>query len=254
MAESGKILIADDEEVFLSSTADLLRREGYECDCASDASTVVELLNSSLKYDLLISDINMSGNPELELVKDLPKIAKGMPVVLVTAYPSINSAIQSIKLPVVAYMIKPFDFKALLTQVKESIENYRTYRTVCGTQRRLQDWNHDIDNIEKLMNKTYGDTSSETISAFFTLTLRNIVDSLLDLRNLTDEIINQSGEQYKSKFVDSSDVANLKNGLIESIDVLEKTKRAFKSKDLGELRKKLKSLLKDVQREDPFHH
>jgi DNA-binding response OmpR family regulator len=49
----GRILITDDEETFLNSTADLLRREGYECDCASDAETAIGMLKTS-RYDLLI--------------------------------------------------------------------------------------------------------------------------------------------------------------------------------------------------------
>ena len=44
MANSGHILIVDDDETFLQSTADLLRREGYLCDCASDAKAVIEIL------------------------------------------------------------------------------------------------------------------------------------------------------------------------------------------------------------------
>ncbi len=76
MAESGKILIADDDDTFLQSTADLLRREEYMCDCASDARAVIEILKLA-RYDLLITDINMPGNTGLEFIKNLPKMQKG---------------------------------------------------------------------------------------------------------------------------------------------------------------------------------
>jgi len=75
MAELGRILIADDEETFLFSTADLLREEGYECECASDSKTVIEMVKAS-RYDVLITDINMPGNSELELLKDISKVDK----------------------------------------------------------------------------------------------------------------------------------------------------------------------------------
>ncbi|MFQ5688582.1 MAG: response regulator, partial [Candidatus Scalindua sp.] len=55
---TSKILIADDDETFLLATTDLLRREGYECYYAPDAKTVIETLKA-VKFDLLISDINM---------------------------------------------------------------------------------------------------------------------------------------------------------------------------------------------------
>ncbi len=120
MARRGRILIADDEESVLLSTADLLRIEGYECACASDAKTAFDMLRRK-KYDLLIADIKMQGNSDLQLIKKLPEFAPRMPVILVTGYPSLSSAVQSMKLPVVGYLIKPFEFTELLTVAQGSI-------------------------------------------------------------------------------------------------------------------------------------
>ncbi len=115
-----KILIADDDETFLLATTDLLRREGYECYYAPDAMTVIETLKS-VKFDLLISDINMPGNNELELIKKLPEIAEGLPVILITGGISPASQIQSLKHPVTTCLNKPFDFEELLMHVRDSI-------------------------------------------------------------------------------------------------------------------------------------
>jgi DNA-binding NtrC family response regulator len=117
MLDIGRILVADDEDTFLQATADLLRGEGYECNCASDAKTVTEMLRST-KYDLLITDINMPGNKDLELINDLPKFVKEIPVILMTGEPSLIPNIQSVQPPVVACLIKPFDFNELLEHVK----------------------------------------------------------------------------------------------------------------------------------------
>ena len=120
LARRGRILIADDEESVLLSTADLLRIEGYECACASGAKTAFDMLRKR-KYDLLIVDIKMQGNSDLQLIKKLPEIVDRMSVILVTGYPSLSSAVQSIKLPVVGYLIKPFEFSELLTVVQGAI-------------------------------------------------------------------------------------------------------------------------------------
>lgn len=120
LAERGRILIADDEESVLLSTADLLRIEGYECTCAADAKTAFEKLRKN-RYDLLIADIKMQGNSDLKLIKKLPEIVDRMPVILVMGYPSLSSAVQSIKLPVVGYLIKPFEFTELLTVAQGAI-------------------------------------------------------------------------------------------------------------------------------------
>lgn len=246
MAELGRILIADDEVTFLYSTADMLRREGYECDCAPDTETAMRMLKAS-SYDLLIADINMPGNFELELVKELPKIAEGMPVVLVTGSPSFHTATQSIQLPVTAYMVKPLDYEELLMHIKNSIERYRAYRSVYSTSQRLQEWRKDLGDIEKLVSNTSGTVSSVPINAFFVLTLRNIVDSLLDLKHLIEKLAMNNDEQHVCNLLDCPRIIELKNGLVESVDVLKKTKGAFKSKDLGELRKKLEVIIKTVK-------
>ena len=244
MSELGQILIADDEEIFLESTADLLRREGYGCECATDSKTVVEKLRTH-RYDLLIADINMPGNPELELIKNLPEVSEKLPVILVTGSPSVSTAVESVQLHVVAYMIKPLDFDKLLSQVKISIEEARTYRTVCNTRKRLQEWSKDLGNLEKLMNTASTHQNSLSVNTFFELTLRNIVDALMDLKNLSEELAVQSGKEHK--LLEHPRLNALNDGLMETIDVLEKTKKAFKSKDLGKLREKLEMLVKKIK-------
>jgi PAS domain S-box-containing protein len=125
MPEHRRILIADDEEIFLHTTADLLRRKGYECACAPDATSAANLLRDN-RYDLLIADIKMPGNGELEFLHALPRLAPGLPAVVVTAYPSLQSAIQSIQLPVTAYLVKPVAFPELLAQVRTALRRIRT--------------------------------------------------------------------------------------------------------------------------------
>ncbi|MDR4505706.1 MAG: response regulator [Candidatus Scalindua sp.] len=123
-AKKGRVLLADDDEIFLRVTSALLRREGYECVCATDAETVMENLKSCY-YDLLISDIYMPGNEELELIKYLQGVGDVIPAILASGNPSIHSSIQSIQYPVLAYMFKPFAFDKFLAQVKISVERYR---------------------------------------------------------------------------------------------------------------------------------
>lgn len=121
MSDIGRILIADDEDTFLRATADLLRREGYECNCAKDAKTVTEMLRST-RYNLLITDINMPGNRDLALIKYLQYSANEISVILMTGEPSLMPTIQSVQPPVTTCLIKPFDFDELLEHVKISIE------------------------------------------------------------------------------------------------------------------------------------
>ena len=95
MESHGQLLLADDEEIFLQSTADLLRLEGFSVDCAKDAHEAARLLRE-FRYDVLISDIRMPGNLDLALVHGISEPNAGIPVILMTGYPSAPTAIQAI--------------------------------------------------------------------------------------------------------------------------------------------------------------
>ena len=120
--KAGKILIADDDETFLLATTDLLRREGYECYYAPDAKTVIQTLET-VRFDLLISNINMPGNSELELIIKLKDIAEGLPIILITGSLHSDKQIQSLTPPVTACLNKPPDFEELLTHIRSSLKN-----------------------------------------------------------------------------------------------------------------------------------
>ena len=94
MASLGSILIADDEDTFRQSTAYLLQQRGYKCDCAADGPEALRLFQSN-HYDLLVADIHMPGNQDLGLIRRAQQVTGGMPVILVTGYPCLETATRS---------------------------------------------------------------------------------------------------------------------------------------------------------------
>ena len=124
MTAAASLLLADDEETFRNSISTLLQREGFQCDVASTAKEAVELL-SRHPYDLLITDLRMPGNTELELLK---AAGGALPVVVVTAYPSVPTAIEALRFAVVDYLVKPFDFEELLRAVRRALETRKAAR------------------------------------------------------------------------------------------------------------------------------
>jgi len=242
MANLGRILIADDEETFSESTAELLRRQGYRCDCAPDAATAAEKLRNN-DYDLLIADINMPGNPKLELIRDMPKIAEGMPVILITGYPSLGSAIQSIELPVESYLVKPIDFEQLLAHVRIAVEHFRLYRSVHRIKQRLQYWYESLGSIEELLKNDSQEAILVSLDTFLELTFQNIVDAVSDLKHVIAVLAEQTKDKQPCHLFNCPRLESLTNGLAETVNVLKGTKSAFKSKNLGEIRRKLEVLI-----------
>src|SRR5260221_5645891 len=104
MKESEHILIIDDEKEVLQTTAELLRRTGYTCTCVQDAHAALPLLEDE-SYDLLISDIKMLDNLPPELAQRRTQPARGVPVILMTAHPVLEAAIQAIQFPVSPYLV-----------------------------------------------------------------------------------------------------------------------------------------------------
>ncbi|KKK96934.1 hypothetical protein LCGC14_2657790 [marine sediment metagenome] len=239
---TSRILIADDEPMFLETTAELLGYRGYECDCARDASEAAELLGRQ-RYDLLISDIKMPGNSNLEFINSLKKIAKGMPVILVTAYPSIESAIESIHLPVVAYLRKPVEFDELLSKVEEGLRQSEAGRKAHQAREHLASWRQTLQEADTLLQQTDEQSAAASLDAFVALNLKSVADVLSNFSRLTEDMTDDRSAQEEWALIASAQLDMAHDALIEAIGVLEQTKDSFKSKQLGRLRRKLQLLV-----------
>lgn len=243
MTPRGKILLADDEAIFLSSTADLLRREGYECVTVPDGT---QALAQAMQggFDLLITDLEMPGNSDLALVRTIAESSGGLPVIILTGYPSVRSAIACVELPVAAYLVKPVVFPELLARVETAVQRFRSYRALESAERRLNDWRQEFESVARL--KDGGAVPAPAIDVFLSLTLRNVMGSLTDLDQLGRALSGRSVSEHPCQLMNCPRGAQLQEAVRETIEVLEQTKSAFKSKQLGELRHKLELLLQHV--------
>lgn len=239
----GKILLADDEATFLSSTADLLRREGYECVTVPDGTQALEQAMQG-NFDLLITDLEMPGNSDLALVRSIAESSGGLPVIILTGYPSVRSAIACVELPVAAYLVKPVVFPELLARVQTAVERFRSYRALESAERRLRDWRQEFENVSRI--KGAGPVPAPAIDVFLSLTLRNVMGSLTDLDQLGRALTGHSVDEHPCQLMNCPRGAQLQEAVRETIEILEQTKSAFKSKQLGELRHKLELLLQHV--------
>ncbi len=124
------ILLADDEPLFLQSTAQLLRRAGYECRTASEATTALQILAAG-DVDLAIVDLNMPGNLDLQLLNEGRRRYPDVPMLVVTGAPSLNSAIDSVRLHISDYLLKPIRFEEILAGVRRALaeRSLKTNRT-----------------------------------------------------------------------------------------------------------------------------
>jgi CheY-like chemotaxis protein len=245
----GRILIADDEPTFLTSTAELLRREGFHVDTVEDAEGALQAI-AAAPYDLLITDLEMPGNADLDLVQQVAHVSGGLPIIIITGFPSVRSAVASIELPVAAYLVKPVHFPELLKRVSSAVARFRSYQAMQSAEARLREYRDQIEPARPTSPALPVLPAGETragVDTFLALTLRNVMGSLTDLEQLGRALAGQTrNEAHPCQLINCPRGAQLHAAVEETIAALEETKGAFKSKTLGDLRQKLELLLKHV--------
>ncbi len=107
-----RILIVEDEEIIRSAVRKLLQHAGYD---VADAGSVEEAEQNHEpdQFDLIISDLRLPGAPGTELINRAPDT----PVLIMTSYASLRSAVDSMKMGAVEYIAKPFDHDEMLAAV-----------------------------------------------------------------------------------------------------------------------------------------
>jgi len=118
------ILIVDDEKNYLVVLEALLGAEGYEIVTARDAKMAVSILRET-DLDLIITDMKMPGMSGMELLETCKKINPEIPVIMMTAFGSIEMAVEAMKKLAYDYIQKPFENDQLKLTVKKAMENHR---------------------------------------------------------------------------------------------------------------------------------
>ena len=242
-----QVLLADDEDLFRDTTADLLRKAGYACDCACDGAQAAGML-AAKTYDVLISDIKMPGNGNLQLLFETSTAARGLPIILVTGYPTMETALDAIKLPVVAYLIKPVNFDELLSCVRVSVARSSLYRTTAQMRSRLECWSAELGAMEEVLcDRSYENLADPTwtlLTAALDITSR----SLTDVRRIIESLPLVDSNKVPvetQRLLERLSLA--RHALHDAVEGLEESKRAFKSKRLGELRRQLQEVLETLE-------
>ena len=119
-----RILVVDDEENLRRVTQLKLQQAGYEALTASDASQALEVL-SKHPQDLVLTDLKMPGMSGIDLLRKVKEEYPEVIVVVVTAYGTIESAVEAMRLGAYDYIIKPFDLSELLEKIESIIERRR---------------------------------------------------------------------------------------------------------------------------------
>jgi DNA-binding NtrC family response regulator len=121
MADSQSLLVVDDDAAMRQMLASLFRERGYPVREAATADDALEQARE-LEFDAVLSDIKMPGKTGVEMVGEMRRIRPDTPVVLMTAFGSIDSAVEAMRAGAFDYITKPFEPEAVLLTVERALE------------------------------------------------------------------------------------------------------------------------------------
>jgi len=125
MADKARILVVDDELSIVEVLKALLRRDGYSVQTAEDGSTALALLASE-KFDLMISDIRMRPMDGISLLLQARQTQSHLAVIMMTAYATVETAVEAMKNGAFDYICKPFKIDELLLTVQHALTYEQT--------------------------------------------------------------------------------------------------------------------------------
>jgi two-component system, NtrC family, response regulator HydG len=121
-SELATVMVVDDDHDMVSALCDVLHQAGYCTLSAYSGDEAVAMVEREVP-DLLISDLRMAGMSGHGLQAELKRTAPDLPVIIITAFGSIQTAVESMKLGAFDYITKPFSNGELLLIVSRALEN-----------------------------------------------------------------------------------------------------------------------------------
>jgi response regulator RpfG family c-di-GMP phosphodiesterase len=155
-----RILVVDDEPEIRGVLCDLLGAE-YECIEAASAEEALDHL-SAQQFQLIISDITMSGMSGLEMIPSVNTQAPDAVVIVISGLQTIESAIEALRVGAFDYIMKPFDLRQVEAAVKRALEHYelrsakRRYENHLAelVEQRTAELDHALNSLEEAYRST----------------------------------------------------------------------------------------------------
>jgi DNA-binding NtrC family response regulator len=122
LGRAGRILLADDEKVLRETLAELLRGEGCDVETAADGLEAIAALGRGA-YDIVITDLQMPGADGLEVLRRVRELAPQTLVLLITAYASVETAVEALRRGAHDYILKPLILEDVLGKVGRLFEH-----------------------------------------------------------------------------------------------------------------------------------
>src|SRR5256714_119221 len=141
----GRILIADDHDALRRGLVRGLTEAGHEVDEASNGNAAIERLHDS-HFDVVLSDLRMGGSDGLDVLKTARALHPTTAVILMTAFGTVNTAVEAMKSGAFDYVQKPFEIEEMEVKIEKALEMKRMKHEIEYLRHTQQDI-YDFDRI-----------------------------------------------------------------------------------------------------------
>jgi DNA-binding NtrC family response regulator len=150
-------LVVDDDPEMCGLLSDVLKGEDFSVLTTEDSLEASKILKKE-EFDVIISDLKMKGLKGLDLLEETKKVVPLTPVIIITAFGTIESAIKAMKLGAYDYVTKPFQMDELVLTVKKALENRLLKKEILRLKKEVEGRYHFHQLIGKSpsMQKIYG--------------------------------------------------------------------------------------------------
>jgi len=124
MTDNCKILVVDDDNAHRTMLRTLIGGWGYEIDDADDGQAAIDKVKEK-SYDLVLMDVRMVKISGLEALEKIKSYNPAIPIIIMTAYSSVETAVDALKKGAYDYLTKPLDFDKLRITIERATEHTR---------------------------------------------------------------------------------------------------------------------------------
>jgi DNA-binding response OmpR family regulator len=148
MNSGGHILIVDDETSLRQTLARILQRAGFEVTTAASGNEALALL-SQQAFDLIYLDIRMPDTSGLEVLKIIHAKLPDLPVILFTAQPDLNSAVEALRSGAIDYLLKPLKPQTVIDRTQSILASKEKERRKRELQRQIEALQVELNALER---------------------------------------------------------------------------------------------------------
>ena len=145
----GRILIADDHDALRRGLVRGLTEAGHDVEEASNGNAAIERLQNG-QFDVILSDLKMGGSDGIDVLRTARTLHPGTAVILMTAFGTVNTAVEAMKIGAFDYVQKPFEIEEMEVKIEKAIEVRRLKHEL----EYLRGTQNDIYNFDRIVGSS----------------------------------------------------------------------------------------------------